>query len=168
MRLDFSNSRHHLLFLLVGGFLVYLANATASAFFIVSLPQADGWCLEYVDEVGCADFTNGLEEEKYYFNKEMLDRNQWLVVGTIAFAFLLTLKAFPKKAGQENADRWGMLIVTACLAGILVPALFSFVLPAPARWFPALISEVADARERDAQLQVAKRAAFRQQIRNAQ
>ena len=61
------NPRHVLAFVfLVGGFL-YLAGALWSAYFIVSLPQAEDWCKDWIEPdpdaegsgfSGCVSFKN--------------------------------------------------------------------------------------------------------------
>jgi|GEM_PF-1903908 len=162
--MDTRNPRQVLAFLFLAGAFFYLAGALWSAYFIVSLPQAEDWCIDWIEPdpdaggssfSGCVSFKNDVEASKYYHNKEMLALNRKWVYATIGAAILLSLFLFwyfPSRIHRRQVphDAFVTAIVLGFIAAVIAPMIFSWVLPAPATWFPRFIVEAAQQREADA------------------
>jgi hypothetical protein len=98
--MDTRNPRQVLTYLFLAGAFFYLAGALWSAYFIVSLPQAEDWCKDWIEPnpdaggsgfYGCVSFKNDVEASKYYHNKQMLARNRKWAYATIGVATLVSL-----------------------------------------------------------------------------
>jgi hypothetical protein len=158
------NPRHVLAFAFLVGVFFYLAGAVWSAYFIIALPQAEGWCKDWVEPhpdaggsgfSGCVGFKNDVEESKYYHNKQMLARNTKWIYATIGAAILLSLLLFwyfPNRIHHRQVPRDAFVTATVLgfIAALIVPMILSWMLPAPSTWFPKFIVEAAQQREADA------------------
>jgi hypothetical protein len=158
------NPRHVLAFAFLVGVFFYLAGAVWSAYFIISLPQAEGLCKDWVEPhpdaggsgfSGCVGFKNDVEASKYYHNKQMLARNTKWIYATIGAAILLSLLLFwyfPNRIHYRQVPRDAFVTDTVLgfIAALIVPMILSWVLPAPSTWFPTFIVEAAQQREADA------------------
>jgi len=161
-----SSRKQVIVFIFAVGFLFYLASALWSAFFIVSLPQDKAWCKRWaqyevegrfesksVDE--CVEFKNTLEALKYDHNKKMYERNRYWVYGELAAGILLAFFVFhviPRWRGSSltlSGAMNGGPILLGIATAILMPLLLGWILPAPEKWFPQEIKEIADLRVRE-------------------
>jgi hypothetical protein len=161
--MDTRNPRHVLAFVFLIGAFFYLAGALWSAYFIISLPQAEDWCKDWIEPdpdargsgfTGCVGFKNDVEGTKYYHNKQMLVRNRKWVYATIGAAILLSLFVFwyfPSRIHHRQVphDAFATAIVLGFIAAVIAP-IYSWALPAPTTWFPSFIVEAAQQREADA------------------
>jgi hypothetical protein len=95
-------NRNTVLFLIIGGFFFYLLGAVLSSLFIVSIPMDEDWCkrgekilvAEDQYEFFCVEFKNELQEEIYYHNKRMAERNGRLIWGKLGFGYAICLFIF--------------------------------------------------------------------------
>jgi len=160
---------HVIIFAIVLGFFSFLASATWSAIFIVSLPMAEDAIIDAVeietgeDRYGTIqtewwpiEFKNSLEELKYYHNLQMLDRNRYWLYGQLILGGLLSLCAFyiiPKWRNTLDPEDSSRVVVTSVFLGVLtvliMPFVFGRVLPAPVKWFPQEIIDIAELRENE-------------------
>jgi hypothetical protein len=158
--------RDVLLFLVCGGFVAYLLAAVLSAVFIVALPMADDWCLKSEEvqtgpdsyETVCVVFKNSFEQAKHYHNRRMIGRNKVLLGIEFAVGLAVTALLFhwiPKWKGlvqsHEDEKTWYILLLAVGVS-LVVPRVFSWLLPPPADWFPAIFSDI-----REAQVEMALR-----------
>ncbi|QDV40882.1 hypothetical protein Enr13x_07180 [Stieleria neptunia] len=154
---------HIAAFVLTLGTLSYLASALWSAIFIVPLPMAPDAVVDVLETEGPngqleyrpIEFKNRLEELKYFHNVRMKERNGYWVWGQIiiglgigAFCFYYLPKW--RSIVPERADHAGIGIGAAFLGlgtTLIFPMILSFLLPAPYKWFPQEIVDIADLRE---------------------
>ena len=158
------NPRHVLAFVFLVGVFFYLAGALWSAYFVIALPQPHDWCADWVDLrdkddqsafSGCVQFKNDVEALKYHHNQQMRDRNTKWLNTTIGAGIILSLLLFwylPSRIHHRvvPSDTFVTASVLGFIAALIVPLVFSWVLPAPVTWFPAFIVEASREREAEA------------------
>ena len=169
--MSINNITHAISFAIVFGFFAYLTSALWSAIFIVSLPMdadavSDSIEIETIDETHGGvryewlptEFKNSLEELKYHHNVRMLNRNRYWVYGQLiigGFIGLIVFYIVPKMRGtlETEYEKSGIAcasIFFSALVVLLGQSFFSWILPAPAKWFPQRIVDIAESREREA------------------
>jgi hypothetical protein len=145
-------------YLVIAGFLFYVLHTFLQVVFIVTLPMEEGWAVE-TEEFDTADgtetvvteFKDEYEEAKYYHNEQMLDRNKYLIGAEFALGLGLTILLFhfiPKwKAGgvqKDEPDKPISILFLAFGITIIMPLVFSWILPPPVEWFPSYLRELND------------------------
>jgi len=145
-----SDAARYLAIVLFAGFAFYLLISVAAAYFVIEVPMSDDWCLkthgdfvvDYAKEGSpCVEFKNKWEEIKYNHNLSMKHRNMYLYFYSVLIATvgsLLALKWLWKMdlwvwRSRFLAGQAGLLI------GVLMPLVFSWILPPPMEWFPDMI-----------------------------
>ena len=162
---------HVIAFAIALGIIAFLASALWGAIFIVSLPMDEDAITDWIEiETGedryggvqtewhPTEFKNSLEELKYYHNVRMRDRNGYWVYGEMIVGGLLGLFVFyivPKwRKTQETQHGTTGFAIGGAFLGVLVvlivPLVLSWVLPAPVKWFPQEIVDIAETRQKEA------------------
>ena len=165
-RMSLNKPAHVIAFVIVLGFVAYLTSALWSAIFIVSLPMAEDAIVDAIElqtgeddyEWRPVEFKNGLEEVKYYHNVRMRDRNRYWVYGLMIVGGAIGLFVFyvvPKWRSKfdKERDTTGIAIggaVIGVLVVLIVPRIIGWVLPAPVKWFPQEIVDIAETRQKEA------------------
>ena len=80
------------LYIIIGGFLIYLLSAAVDLIFIPTLEMTDGWCKNWTENKviyrrvrQCTDFRNEIDALKYTHNK-MMEKRQSYKMFTIFFS----------------------------------------------------------------------------------
>ena len=162
---------HVIAFAVSLGIVAFLASALWSAIFIVSLPMDEDAITDAIEiETGEGRyggvqtewhpiaFKNSLEELKYYHNVRMRERNRYWVYGQLIVGGLFGLFVFyivPKWRNtlDPQNDTSGIAfggVLLGVLVVLIVPLVLSWILPAPIKWFPQEIVEIAQTREKEA------------------
>lgn len=169
--MSLNKPTHVIGFALCLGVVVYPVNALWGAFFIVALPMDPDAIVE-ADERDVGEdqhgrpstvweptkFKNTLEDLKYSHNVGMRERNRKWMYAVFAVAGLIGFFVFhviPSRRGtleQQYAPGSVGLVgaFLGFLAALIVPMLLSAALPAPVKWFPKVITEVAEIRQKEA------------------
>lgn len=169
--MSLNKPAHMIGFVIVLGFVAYLTSALWSAIFIVSLPMDDDAITDAIEiETGedryggvetewrPIEFKNSLEELKYYHNVQMRDRNGYWVYGQLIVGGLIGLFVFyivPKWRNtlETQHDTTGIAVGGAfigVLVVLIVPSIIGWALPAPVKWFPQEIVDIAETRQKEA------------------
>jgi hypothetical protein len=160
-----KNRWHVLLFAIVVGFSIYIGRAAWSAYFIVSLPQDK----EYVTGIAETDngyepvaFKNTFERLKYDHNVRMLERNKYLVYGSLilsgllgVFLFVVVARWRRIVAAQQEPMNEGIIgFILGIAVATVVPMVLGMTLPAPSKWFPREMTQAAIQRRETAMTQL--------------
>lgn len=166
-----ANNRIHVIgFAIVLGSLAYLASALWSALFIVTLPMDKAAIVDAIEiETGVdrfgdvqtewhpIKFKNSIEELKYYHNANMMERNSYWIGGLVVVGGVIGLFAFyliPKwrdkleYQGDPPVPVMGSFILGVSVV-LIIPFLLSWILPAPATWFPREIRAISELRQKE-------------------
>lgn len=162
---------HIVIFAIILGLIAYLASALWSAIFIVPLPMDEDAITDAVErktvqdrygnvqtEWRAIEFKNTLERLKYDHNVSMRDRNRYWVYGMLFVGGLIGLFVFyvvPKWRNTlpAESDTSGIAVGGFSLGlgvVLIVPLLLAWLLPAPVKWFPKEIVNIADVRQKAA------------------
>ena len=162
---------HVIVFAIILSLFAYFASALWSAIFIVSLPMDKDAIVDAV-KIGeteyYLEFKNCLAKLKYDHNVRMRDRNRYWIYGELVVGGLIGLFVFyivPKwrqtlDIKQDASEDIGGGVVLGVLVVLIVPMVFSWVLPAPAKWFPKEIRNIAEIRQQEALSRLKKDAEF--------
>ena len=150
------------LYIIIGGFLIYLLGAAIDLIFIPSLDMRDGWCNKWAEKKviyrrirECTDFRNEIDELKFKHNKNMEKRNSYKMFSFFFSASLVTYwlmwlnpaKFFDKKtAFEHNTGVMATAVYYGVFLGFLMPIIFQEMLPSPLEWFPNEFIEIRQAR----------------------
>lgn len=163
--MDLNNERHLIIYIVIGGFFAYVLAAMLSAIFLVPVPQSNNWCLETMQvqtssdesETRCVKFKNDFEMAKYYHNKDQVTLNKWLIFFNYIIALFTTSLLFyliPKWKGplknKGSGEELFSILFLAFLVSIVVPLIFSWILPPPVYWFPSIFTEINNAQVNEA------------------
>lgn len=160
---------HVIVFAIILSLFAYFASALWSAIFIVSLPMDKDAIVDAVeigetkDRYGGTktkyrlEFKNCLAKLKYDHNVRMRDRNRYWIYGELVVGGLIGLFVFYFVPRWRNTldikqDMSGVIgggVVLGVLVVLIVPMVFSWVLPAPVKWLPKNIVEIAESRQKD-------------------
>jgi len=151
---------HVIVFAIILSLFAYFASALWSAIFIVSLPMDKDAIVDAV-KIGETEyhleFKNCLAKLKYDHNVRMRDRNRYWIYGELVVGGLIGLFVFYFVPRWRNTldikqDMSGVIgggVVLGVLVVLIVPMVFSWVLPAPVKWLPKNIVEIAESRQKD-------------------
>jgi len=156
---DMNRPRDLVLFALIAGFVLYLGGAVWSGLFVVTLPQDRDWCKDVIavreSETNvarrCVAFKNSFEELKYYYNLEAVESNRYrlvaqlLVGGLLGWLFFHRLPKMRAGLPKPNESLVASFFIGTTVA-LVMPLLWSWVLPPGATWLPRQITERADHR----------------------
>lgn len=153
--MDINNLKQVGIYIVILGFLSFILQATLDAIFINPLPFEEGEVTYESLETGpdgemttyVTGFADRYVEEKYYYNESIKDRKAYLLALVGGIAFFLTWLVFfliPKKSMKDSSELGIAVFLVSFLATFFVPFLFSFILPAPALWFPPFITDISD------------------------
>ena len=173
--MSLNKPTHIIIFAIILGLLAYFASALWSAIFIVSVPM-DQDAITFAEEIGTTeqkaeyhlDFKNWLEKLKYEHNVRMRNRNRYWVYGLLIAGGLIGWFVFyivPKwrQTLDIKQDPTGIAAggaILGVLVVFIIPMVFSWVLPAPAKWFPKEITDIAMTRQKDALSQLEAKAKY--------
>lgn len=171
---------HVIVFVIILGLFAYFASALWSAIFIVSLPMDKDAIVDAI-EIGITEdhyggtktqyhleFKNLLEKLKYDHNVQMRGRNRYWVYSELILGGLIGLFVFyivPKwrqtlDIKQDPTELVVGGIIMGVLVVLIIPMVLSWVLPAPAKWFPKEIRNIAEIRQQEALSRLKKDAEF--------
>jgi hypothetical protein len=157
-------------FAIILSLFAYFASALWSAIFIVSLPMDKDAIVDAV-EIGETEdryggtktkyhleFKNCLAKLKYDHNVRMRDRNRYWLYSELILGGLIGLFVFyivPKwrqtlDIKQDPTELVVGGIIMGVLVVLIIPMVLSWVLPAPAKWFPKEIRNIAEIRQQEA------------------
>lgn len=151
-----------LLYMLIGGFFIYLLGVAVDTIFVPTVEQSEGFC-ENWKEIGfrwhrtqdCVKFKNALEALKYKHNKHMENRSSQIVIFLFFLAAFLTylLMTLRPTLFFEKGDYLSYttgIIAAAVLLGVilgfLMPVIYKILLPPPSEWLPEEFMEIRRAR----------------------
>lgn len=161
---------HVIVFAIILSLFAYFASALWSAIFIVSLPMDKDAIVDAI-EIGITEdhyggtktqyhleFKNELEKLKYDHNVQMRGRNRYwlyseLILGGLIGLFVFYIVPKWRQTLDIKQDEAGIVIsgiILGVLAVLIIPMVFSWVLPAPAKWFPKEIRDIAKIRQKEA------------------
>lgn len=163
--MDLNNKRHLLIFILPASLGAYLLKAALSAVFVVSVPMAPDWCLDYQEiQTGpddfsyrCVAYKSPLEEAKHRHNLQMIDRNKvlfaiefvlWFGIAALAFHWVPTWKGI--RTSVSGGEKFISLGVLAFVVLVVGPLVLSWLLPPPVDWFPGVFREINEAQVQEA------------------
>jgi hypothetical protein len=150
------------LYIIIGGFLIYVLSASIDLIFIPTLEMSDGWCKDWTEksmlykkDKECAAFSDKIEERKYRHNKNMELRQSYkmfaiLLLATVFTYFLIWLNPanfFDRKTQFEHTT--GVMAVAVyygIFTGLIMPIIYQELLPPPHQWFPQEFLEIRQAR----------------------
>ncbi len=171
---------HVIVFAIILSLFAYFASALWSAIFIVSLPMDKDAIVDAV-EIGETEdryggtktkyhleFKNLLEKLKYDHNVQMRGRNRYWLYSELILGGLIGLFVFyivPKwrqtlDIKQDPTELVVGGIIMGVLVVLIIPMVLSWVLPAPAKWFPKEIRNIAEIRQQEALSRLKKDAEF--------
>lgn len=151
-----------LLYIIIGGFCIYLLSASIDLIFIPTLELSEGWCKEWSEKrfiyrqvKKCVTFSNNIEALKYEHNNRMEKRSSYKMIAFFFSAsavtyFLIWLKPanfFDKKTEfDHNAGVITTAIYYGVFLGFLMPILYQELLPPAPEWFPREFIEIRQVR----------------------
>ena len=171
MKISLHEPAHVIAFTVSLGIAAFLASALWGAFFIVALPMDDDAITNVIEiergenrygvvqtERRPIEFKNPIEQSKYYHNVRMRDRNSYWVYGQMIVGGLFGLFVFyilPKwrntlESHHDTTETVCTGAILGVMAVLIVPIVLSWILPAPVKWFPQVITDIARTREKEA------------------
>ena len=164
--MSLSEKSHIIVFAIVLGSVAYLADVLWAAIFLVPLPNDEDAVVHWIEiQTGAnsykshpGEFKNSIEELKYYNNVQMVERNTYWLGGLAIVGGAIGLFAFyvvPKCRNNLGLERDNATIaISGIVIGVLVvvitPVIIARFLPASDKWFPKVIVEYRDMREKEA------------------
>ncbi|WP_028872325.1 hypothetical protein [Psychroserpens burtonensis] len=153
-----------ILYLVIGGFIFYILSVLLSAISIAPIPMDQDWCKYGEDiqigeneyEFRCLEYKNEWQETIYYYNQKVLERYINLLWFKLILALIVTVFIFyfiPKWKGvlnKKGENIIGSLILIALVIVLIIPFIFSFLLPPPIEWLPDIFEEINDAQINEA------------------
>lgn len=166
-----ENIRATIIWILVGGFIAYVSQATLDARFIVALDQEEDWCTKIHEYYGgtdntliqnCVEFKDSMSLLIYAWNHGEKKKKKWVILANYFLMLGLTvlvLNVIPKLRGRSptfrikrehaglkiiNHDEVFSLLLLTFIVSVVVPLGFMWVLPAPVDWFPSVITEMSE------------------------
>jgi len=140
------------LYIIIGGFLIYLLGAAVDLIFIPTLEMSDGWCKNWTEKKviyrqvrECTDFRSEIDALKLKHNKRMEKRQSYKMIAIFFSASLVTYflmwlnpaNFFDKStAFEHNAAMMTTAVYYGVFLGFLMQILFQELLPPPHEWFP--------------------------------
>ena len=150
------------LYIVIGGFLIYLLGAAVDLIFIPTLEMSDGWCKNWTEKKvtyrrvrECTDFRNEIDALKFKHNKRMEKRHSYKMFAIFFSASLVTYllmwlnpaNFFDKTtAFEHNTGMMATAVYYGVFLGFLMPIIFQELLPSPHEWFPNEFIEIRQAR----------------------
>ena len=150
------------LYIIIGGFLIYLLSATVDLIFVPTLEMKDGWCKSWTEKRviyrkirECTEFRNEIDALKLKHNKRMENRNSYkmfaIFFSTSLFTYFLMwlnpANFFDEKtAFEHNSGVMATAVYYGVFIGFLMPIIFEASLPPPQEWFPNEFIEIREAR----------------------
>lgn len=150
------------LYIIFGGFFLYVLSASIDLIFIPTLEMSDGWCKDWAEKSllygkdrECVAFSDEIEERKYHHNKNMEQRQSYkmfaiLFSATVFTYFLMWLNPanfFDQKTQFEHTT--GVIAVAVyygIITALIMPIIYHELLPPPHQWFPHEFIEIRQAR----------------------
>jgi hypothetical protein len=151
------------LYIIIGGFLIYLLGAAIDLIFIPTLEMSDGWCKNWTEKKvsyyrrvkECTDFRSEMDALIFKHNKTMEKRHSYKMFAIFFTASLVTYllmwlnpaNFFEKKtAFEHNTGVMATAVYYGVFLGFLMPIIFQVLLPPPQEWFPNEFIEIRQAR----------------------
>jgi hypothetical protein len=144
-------------YLMIAGLLFFVLHTFLQVVFIVTVPMEEGWAVqtEEYDTAGgtetmVTEFLDEYEEAKYYHNLSMLERNKYLIGTEFVLGAALTFLLFHfiqkwKTGGDsEDHEKTFLILMLSFGVSIVMPLIFSWILPPPVEWFPSYFRELND------------------------
>jgi hypothetical protein len=151
-----------LLYIIIGGFCIYLLSASIDLIFIPTLELSEGWCKELVEKKiiyrqvkECVKFSSNIEALKYKHNQSMEKRSSYKMfafffsasVFTYFLMWLNPANFFDKKTEfDHNAGALATAVYYGVILGFLMPIIYQELLPPAHEWFPREFIEIRKAR----------------------